>query len=521
MSQSLIAASVAATASVGRRLTRGRIAAQQVRSAVSMAALVLFSGAAGLAVAMDGPLRKGLLGLAVFVVVVIVGRVVIGNRLQPGFISVELPVLLLLLSTLVLRRRTTDELAYNPLDPAAQLRVLWVLLAAMLAGAALLSPRLPGTRQRPQMTSLPVRLYILYVVVTITGAIFSVNPFLTLYRSVELVTALAVAAGAYWAAGEGATRRMEAACYWFLVALVASVWIGVVVAPGSALVKPRTSPLPVQLVGVFPGMPSNGVGARAMILAVWSFARLVAWRGTGKRYRSALPLFLLGLVTLVLAQYRTGYVAVVVGIAVVLGMRRRGVTVVCAAVVAAILIGAPSVVETTQPYALRGQTTEEAKGLSSRFEWWHQALPVWEQSPVIGRGLLTASRFEVLAASGRQETSGIHSTWVEALVGTGIVGFGLLLSSVLVTLARARRAAREPGGAILPLALVTVFLIRSITGNALESFSFEFFVFLIIASSLPDRLVGRARPGDGHGVQTTAVPPGRSPAPLPLPRVSV
>ncbi len=518
--RSLFIMLAAAITSVGRALTGGRLQVQQVRSAMAMAALVLFSWVAGRATATDGELRKGLLTLAVIVVVAIVGRILLGNRLKPGFASIELAVVLLLLSTLILRRRTSDELAYNPLDPAAQLRVLCVLLAAMLAGAALLSPKLPGARRRPELTSLPVRIYMLYVLVAIIGAVFSVSPFLTLYRSVELVTALAVVAGAYWVAGQDATGRIEAACYWFLVALVASVWIGAAISPGSALIKPRTSPLPVQLVGVLPAMAANTVGARGMMLAVWSFARLVAQRRTGRRHRLALPMFLIGVITLVLAQYRTGYVAFIVGVAVVLGMRRRAVMVAGVLVVTAIIVWAPSVVETTEPYALRGQSTEEARGLSSRFDWWHDAIPVWKESPIIGRGLLTASRFEVLAVHGRKETSAIHSTWVEALVGTGVVGAGLLVSSVLITLSRARRAAgSKTGGSILPLALLAVLLVRSITANALESFSFDFFLFLVIAISLPSHPVDSGPAGEGRpGVKTGGVaPPHPSRPALPVP----
>ena len=94
---------------------------------------------AGSAVASEGPRRTFALSLAALAVGVPTVRAVLGRRVRPGFIAVEVPVLLLLLSTLVFRGRSADELAYNPLDPAAQFRVLCVALALMLGALALIS----------------------------------------------------------------------------------------------------------------------------------------------------------------------------------------------------------------------------------------------------------------------------------------------------------------------------------------------------------------------------------------------
>ena len=100
-------------------------------------------------------------------------------------------------------------------------------------------------------------------------------------------------------------------------------------------------------------------------------------------------------------------------------------------------MGPSSLVGEVEPYALRGQTPEEARELSSRLDYWSAALPVWRESPLIGKGLLTGTRFEVLAPLGLTFTSGIHSTWVEALVGTGVIGLALVSLSFLITFKRA------------------------------------------------------------------------------------
>jgi hypothetical protein len=460
---------------------------------------VLIGGSwwAGRALALGGWGQKALFALTMVLVAWMVGRLALDKRLRRGFLSVELPVLLLLLSTIVIRRRTASDLALDPLDPAAQFRVLCIGAALMLGLAAFVSPPLPGTKPRSRLAPRPIRLYGTYVLVAVAGAMFSVNQVLTLYRVVELTAALIVLAGAYRAVGGEATRRMEDAVYWFVFVQLCAVWVGLLVAPDQALVyklSTTKSPLKFELEGVLPALSANIVGARAVLLAVWSLARLVARRRAGTSPRSASLLLLFGLVTLVAAQYRTGYVAFLVGAGVIFGIRRKAVLVSGAVALMAVLLLVPSGIDRAKPYVLRGETTKEAGELSYRLHWWRDALAVWERSPVIGRGLLTASRFEVLTQSVFASTSDIHSTWVESLVGTGVVGFGLLLGSLLTTVARARRAARRPGGPVLPLVLLAVLVIRSITGNALESFSVECLLFLVIAFSLEDQPLAVGQP---------------------------
>jgi O-antigen ligase len=208
----------------------------------------------------------------------------------------------------------------------------------------------------------------------------------------------------------------------------------------------------------------------------------------------------LGTFTLLAAQYRTGYVAFAAVLAVYVLVRGRKVlaTLLVAGAVA-MALWAPTAPLEAEPYLLRGQTVEQAGLLSGRTEFWRRAVPVWETSPFIGRGLLTASRFEVLAPLGLQFTAGIHGTWPEALVGTGIIGTALLALIFLITVGRAIRHARG-GGRVAPLLLLTVLAVRSVTGPTFESFGYTALLFLWLALHLEDRR-------SVHGEQTGAVPP--------------
>ena len=203
---------------------------------------------------------------------------------------------------------------------------------------------------------------------------------------------------------------------------------------------------------------------------------------------------------MIFAQYRTGYVAVVAGLLVYLLVGRRWVlatTVLMMAVLGVLATGPSSLGKDVEPFALRGQTTEQASELSGRKTYWTAAIPVWEESPLIGRGLLTATRFEVLAPLGDTYTAGIHSTWVEALVGTGLIGLALLALSVLVTCKRAFVAARRSGD-LVPVLLLAVLAVRTITGNTFEAFSDQAIIYLWLALSLSDEGV--------RGYEDTSVP---------------
>jgi O-antigen ligase len=388
------------------------------------------------------------------------------DRLRADFAAVELPVLLILLSELVFRQRDAESLASNPLDPAGLFRVACTGLALLLGILALTSPA-SGVEKR--ITTRPFRLYCLYVFVVFVGAPLSINLPLTAYRGIELLVGVIVVVGAYRHVGKTSTERILALLYWFAVASAVLLWVEALIVPGTAF-SSVDSPLPVQLHGVFPVVSSNGAGLLGATIALWSLAKLLSPQDRGSVGRRTLAILTgLGFATLALAQYRTGFIAAGAGLLVLLALRHRAAAfwVVMAGILVATLWG-PAIGRIASPLWQRGANAEVLSDLSGRFTYWDNALPVWKESPLLGRGLLTATRFEVLAKIGATYTSGIHGTWVEALVGTGLIGLSLLAASFLLTSVRALREAVRPGGLIVPLILLTLLAVRSITGTTFE-----------------------------------------------------
>jgi O-antigen ligase len=427
--------------------------------------------------------------VAAAVLVLPVTHAVVAPRLRRGVLAAEAPVGLLLLSTLVWRQRSTQGLLSDPLDSAGKLRLAFVALSAVLGTIAFLSPSLQAGSDRARLTTRPVRLYVVYTLVVFAGAALSVHPLLTAYRGVELATALVVLLGARRVLGDEAGPRVEAVLYWFVVAMVASVWLGVALFPDSAIgtIGRTSAPIRWNVHGVYPSISENSVGLLGVVLAIWTWARLQATRPTGRSRRIAYVLIGVGAVTLLAAQYRTGYVTMALALAVLLVLRRRwGLATLLGLLAALIVLWRPEVIQTLLPFLLRGETTTEARTLDSRVEYWSAALEVWRHSPLIGRGLLTGTRFEALGRLGLEFTSTIHGSWIEALVGTGLIGVTVLALSFLTTVRRSVVAARRDAW-VAPLLLLTVLGVRSVTGQSIESFNWSLMLFLWIALSLPDR----------------------------------
>jgi hypothetical protein len=325
----------------------------------------------------------------------------------------------------------------------------------------------------------------LYVAVAFLGVATSERPLLTSYRVIEIAAVLIVIVGAVRSAGPSVLARMETVLYWFVVAIVASIWIGVAAAPSRGIehLAAGGTPWTWSIQGALPLIASNGVGLFGVVLTFWSLGRASDQRGEGRRRATiSYALAVVGVVTAVSAQYRTGYVALVVGLLIFLVARRKVLLLMLlATVVATVLVWTPSLVTSSEPVALRGQSVTQARGLSGRVDFWSHAVPVWEQSPWIGKGLITATRFDVLAPLGYTLTAGIHSTWIEALVGTGLLGIALLGASFLFVAGSVVADQFRSDARIVPLLLVAVLGVHSITGNSFEALDWTTMVFLWLA----------------------------------------
>lgn len=355
--------------------------------------------------------------------------------------------------TLVWRIRSADELAANPLDAAGMVRVAFDLLGLALSmmtwhrlgASGRASPGRGGGRISPTV------LYVLYVFVVTIGMATAVRPLLVGFRAFELaVVPLAVAAVARAYTFEEVLHIARKVLYAFTALIVLSV-----VLFGSLSLTPTAGGLlPFRLEPALPAISANSVGTFG--------AMLVALSVPGRKIQRW-PL-LVGVALVILAQYRTGMLAVAAMFVTYMVVRWRaiGVTILLALIGPAYwLLTSPAVAQIW----LRGDTAGTVSTLTGRTAFWARALDVAERSPVIGTGLTSGTRYEVLPYFGFGETSTIHSTWIETYLGTGIMGL-LLIAALFLQFAWSSWKLRAISMA--PLLFAALIAVRSITGTTIE-----------------------------------------------------
>jgi O-antigen ligase len=125
-----------------------------------------------------------------------------------------------------------------------------------------------------------------------------------------------------------------------------------------------------------------------------------------------------------------GFVA---GAVVVLLLSRRLGIIMTIAAVAIVLVLATSVESTFWTYFRRGQDQQLLESLSGRAKWWNFAWARFLERPLTGYGAYAGGRFAALAEMGDQTTSSVHNTYLEAILGIGILGIVPLLICLAVT----------------------------------------------------------------------------------------
>jgi O-antigen ligase len=396
------------------------------------------------------------------------------------------------LGTLTWRTRSASELSETPVDSAASVRLLFDALSLALALLCLLNEPLMSSQVRPRPKKLlpgAAVAYLVYILAGVLGVLVAVDPQIVTFRLFELTIALIVATTlSRWLTLQEIVdffRRV-------LVVLAGAIVVSALAMPSRGFVQARGGVVPIRLEGVFPAFSANSVGFVGLLLFALSL--------TSERYRK---LGIAGGLSLVaLSQYRTGYVAVAA--AILVWMAASSTAGKRLALLLALPLGYLLYQSATfQSAWIRGEEASNSVAtLSGRTYWWAAAFDAAERHPFIGLGLSSGTRFEVLQARlGLNEASTIHGTWVEVYVGTGILGTIALALFVLVAL---REGTRVRTVSLAPLLIITVTLVRSLTGTTIELASVNLLVVLMltiaaartsvdqVALSPPLRAKGRA-----------------------------
>lgn len=367
------------------------------------------------------------------------------------------------IGTLTWRTRSSTDLSANAVDSAAAVRLIADFFAAAVvalaavrspsSGSAAAPPREACPDSRPPRVG-PIWLYAGYILIVAIGSLMAVRPELVVFRALDLTVCLVVSVAlGIWLTFDEITSL----AYRVVTTLSGAIIASALAFPSQGISAAKAGGvIPIRLQGVYPTLSYNSVGVVGVIVYSLALAGAARRRNLGVS---------LGVALVILSQYRTGYVALPCIYAVYLlasgGAKRL-----------AIAILAPCVYILSRSAAfqnawIRGeQASHSTTTLSGRTVWWDYAIDVASRSPVVGTGLTSGSRYEVLSERlGNTEASTIHGTWIEVYLGTGILG--LLTLGSFVTWA-VWASVKWRSQSLVPLLLTTALLVRSLTGSSIE-----------------------------------------------------
>ncbi len=346
--------------------------------------------------------------------------------------------ILYFLSGVSLRIRGASEIETSVLDSAAALRVVLVSAVGLIVLAVLFGANRHGSTRSDGRLFGGAIMLMAYGGFALLSSLWSVSPLWTGYKSAEYLVGLAVALSLAFAIKTLHDLEVTFRVTWGIyIVLLGLVWIGFLVAPSRAMIE-TGGLLGWRLGGVFPVASTNTVGDLAATVLLVALVRLAY--GFGSR-RIWMVLLVAAGGALFLSQARSALLGVVLALVVLSvllpKMRKQGALL-------AVAFGAMGYVfvELVYSYLVRGQSVGNIASLSGRTLYWNAALELWREHPIVGAGAYAAGRFGVLQELGEQLTSSLHNTWIEVLVGTGIIGVAMVGLAVIVVGLRVLRMAR-------------------------------------------------------------------------------
>ncbi len=328
--------------------------------------------------------------------------------------------LLSLSSSFVFRYRSSAEIAQNPFDSSALLR----LGPEVIVGCILLA-RLVFRKPDwgPSMTRGIVGSMAIFGTVCLISSLWSVKFSWTLYKSLEYLLDLSIIALVLAIVRTSDEYKTFIDWTWVIAgATIAWVWIGLPIWPQQSWAEES------RLAGAYPIVSSNELGDTGAVLILVAAIRYWPLIGQCKNKAFYALTALLGVVTMIAAQTRSAFGGLAVAALVVLFFAGRTRYAIWGSFLAVPAVIFTSLGPKIMTYLQRDQSEAELVSMSSRLDWWAIGYKMFMQHPFTGLGAYAGSRFAVLTNVGAPQ---LHSDWLEVIVGTSIWGLAPFLISLI------------------------------------------------------------------------------------------
>lgn len=402
---------------------------------------------------------------------------------------------LIILSVWIFRNRSSEQLRENPVDMAALFRIMLVASTGIIVICVTFISRRDTIKYL--LHGIPI-LMLIYALIALASTFYSVFPVLTLYKSMEIIVdVLTIAFIVSQYPTQKDMKKMIDFSWFLMMLLIVSVWIGAIVAPSKAF-RPvsfyeatlERALFPVMLRGIMPVINPNGLGFISGLLSIASLSRLI---NSNKQRDRLLYLvsFCVSFITLILAQSRTSFIGINLGIIVLLILNRKFKALIVLILIILLIAAYTDPLPLIARYFLRGQTQEQAKEMSGRATWWRVAWKDFMKSPIYGYGFGAGVRYVVFQHLDIPTTSStMHNSWLEVLINVGIIGFIPIALTFLGTWWILLKTCIKHNSKLNPISKIlsneltafwTLMSVRLITGGSSFMHDREFLLFLLVA----------------------------------------
>ena len=433
-----------------------------------------------------------------------------GGRPVGSIVSFQLLFLVLLSSIflegffLEIAMRTSEAMRENPVDIVNLARVILV----GFVGFCTIGVSILRIDKFVRNIRGPLGWMIVYAAVALASTAYSSLPLVSAGKALEVLVDVL-----FFVAVSSFCSSLEIVSLWnlllsFLSASLVAVWVSALVKPSGGFLYIPGALLPLQLQGAFPTIHPNDLGELSAIVAATAFCRVLVRRRSALENEGFLwgGVFVLGLVSLIFAQARTSVVALAAALIAILFMTRKlSLLPVFAMCGGAFIAGGSGAA--LREYYMRGQSSELFFTMTGRLTFWKAAWNFFKESPLFGHGFYTAHRLDLSvrlsSLPGSHSVSNIDNTFLEVLLGVGLIGLLPILVALFQLVGRLSQISRaaDLSGRLRQsrceiVGALIIVLIRAVDGPTFQDHTISLLVLLIsmaFVSTLINRRAARQR----------------------------
>jgi O-antigen ligase len=380
--------------------------------------------------------------------------------------TIHISWILLLISLLLFKSRTGQEIVENPVEAQQLLRIIPLLMAGCLAFFYLIK-----TKRLFLIFRGPLFMFLFYCLSSLISIIYSSYFIYSAWKALELFICFMVIASIMSSYKNAEyLRTINNLNFAWNNLLIITIIFGALILPQFAFQNPTGAILP-QIQGVYPVINPNSVGLMSAIAILLMLSKILDEKSKPLIYIFAGLLFL---VILIFAQSRTSIIGVILSLSIYILLKRKIKIIVIKIAIVLVIIAAIGDVALNliSSYGLRGKTLESIQitTLSGRTQGWEEGWKQFKNSPVLGYGFASGARYDVLEKIGRESQGAMHNAFLDVLVNNGIIGFiPWIIAYVWALIILFKRSLNnlEDNTAPLFVSILILFGVRMTTGDSL------------------------------------------------------